>query len=224
MHKKLLRIICQGLFIFLFFYFFKKTSFPVSEKLPVNIFFRIDLLLAIFTTISTLHFSYLFFPSIGIFSLLLLFGNFFCFYLCPFGGMIDFLNIILFRKRWKIHIKIPSFIRKIRIFIFLGFILTSVILIFIKIPFIFWLFDPYVILVRSLLFKEIFIIFITIIFLSVLIPRLWCNNICPLGYLNYLIGVKLRSKIKNMISKNGKKKIFKDNWGRVDIIINKKMD
>lgn len=202
MYKKIIRIISQAFFIFLFFYFFKKSVYPVSKNIPINLFFRIDLLMAIFTTLSTFHFSYLFFPSIAIFFLLVFLGNFFCFWLCPFGGIIDYLNILLLRKRWKIKIKkIPNSVRMIKIFIFGSIILTGFITIFKKIPFLFWLFDPYVILMRSFLFKKMLFAFIIIISISVLIPRFWCNNICPLGYLNYLIGVKLRKKIKEKFKK-----------------------
>lgn len=201
MYKKLLRIISQGLFIFLFFYFFKKTTFGFPKNLPVNLFFRIDLLIAIFTTISTLHFSYLFLPSLGIFFLILLVGNFFCYWLCPFGGIIDYINILLLRKKWKINIKVPKSIKFFKIFIFWGFIITGAIAILVKIPFLFWIFDPYVILIRSFLFKKMFFVLTIIIILSILIPRFWCNNICPVGYLNYLIGIKLRNKIKKKLKK-----------------------
>ncbi|MCM8818979.1 MAG: 4Fe-4S binding protein [Candidatus Omnitrophica bacterium] len=213
MYRKFLRTISQGIFIFLFFYFFKKTAFGISENLPINLFFRIDLLMAIFTTISTLHFSHLFFPSIGIFFLLLFLGNFFCFWICPFGGIIDYINTILFRKKWKINIKVYKVIRFLKIFLLWGFLLTGFIAIFFRIPFLFWIFDPYVILMRSLLFKKILFILLIIILLSVLMPRFWCNDICPLGYLNYLIGIKLRNKIKKKL-KNEKKRIFKTYWSR----------
>jgi polyferredoxin len=205
MHKKSVKILfklsTQGFFIFLFFYFFKKTTFPVSESLPLNFFFRIDLLLAIFTTISTLHFTYLFLPAVIVLLLLLFLGNFFCFWFCPFGGIIDYTNIILLRKKWKIKIKLPGYFRYLKIFIFWVITFTSIITIFINIPFLFWIFDPYVILMRGMLFRSIFIVFSLIVFLSVLIPRFWCNNICPLGYLNYLIGIKLRNIIKRKIKK-----------------------
>lgn len=198
MFKKIIKFLIQAIFIFLFFYFFKKTSFPLKENLPVNLFFRIDLLLALFTTISTFYFSYLFLPSILIFIMLLSLGNFFCFWICPFGGIIDFSNLIFLRKSWKkVSIRLPLWIRKIKIFILIGTIIIS----FVKIPFILWIFDPYVILYRVILFKKILMIFIFIVLLSILIPRFWCNNICPLGYINYLVGVKLRNKLKKRLKK-----------------------
>lgn len=198
MFKKIIKRVIQAIFIFLFFYFFKKTSFPLKENLPVNLFFRMDLPLALFTIISTFYFSYLFLPAILIFIMLLLLGNFFCFWICPFGGIIDFSNLISLRKRWKkVSIRLPLWIRKIKIFILIGIIIIS----FIKVPFILWIFDPYVILFRAILFKKILIVFIFIVLLSILIPRFWCNNICPLGYINYLVGVKLRNRLKKRVKK-----------------------
>ncbi|MCM8772825.1 MAG: 4Fe-4S binding protein [Candidatus Omnitrophica bacterium] len=157
-----------------------------------------DILMTVFTTLSTLYFSILLLPSLFILFMLILFGNFFCYWLCPVGGIIDITNILLLRKKWKIRIKNPIFLHKIKILIFSGILLTALISNFVKIPFLFWIFDPFVIITRSLVFKKMLLVFLLIIFISILIPRFWCNNICPLGYLNYLIGVKLRNKIKKL--------------------------
>jgi len=199
--KLILRHISQFFFIFLFILLYYKTKFPLPEKLPLNFFFRIDPLVSISTTLSTLHFNYLLWPSLIIVLLLFFLGNFFCWWVCPLGGIIDLINLILFRKKWKISMKIPDYIRKIKIFIFWGLILNSFVFIFLLVPNFFWFFDPYVILTRVFLFKNWFIIFIIIIVINILLPRFWCHNICPLGYFNYLIGIKIRNKIKKRIFK-----------------------
>jgi polyferredoxin len=199
--KLLLRYLTQIFFIFLFVFFYYKTKFPISEKLPLNFFFRIDPLIGISTTLSTLHFNYLLWPSLLTVLFLLVLGNFFCWWVCPFGGIIDLFNLIFFRKKWKISRKIPNYLRKLRVFIFWGLILNSLIFIFSLVPNFFWFSYPYVILTRALLFRNWFIIFIIIIVINIFFPRFWCYNICPLGYFNYLIGIKLRNKIKKKIAK-----------------------
>jgi polyferredoxin len=105
--------------------------------------------------------------------------------------------MILLRNKWRFFFfKTTDYIKKLRIFIFWGFIINSFIIIFLEIPNFFWFFDPYVILIRAFILKTWFIIFIMIIVINIFFPRIWCYTICPLGYLNYLLGVKLRNKIK----------------------------
>ena len=81
---------------------------------------------------------------------------------------------------------------------------------FFKIPHIFWVFDPFVILTRAFVLKGAWIvIFGLIVIISVLIPKFWCNNICPLGGLYYLIGVKIRYLLRaktELRKRNVKKK------------------
>lgn len=200
--KLFLRRLSQALFIFLFFFRLLRLQFPLNEKLSFNFFFRVDGLLAIFTGISSLYLSMFFLPAFILLILLLLFGNFFCYWICPFGGIIDYSNIAVRRKKWKVCFRIPFYLRKTRFFIFGGFILTAFLIIFFKIPHFLWISDPYVILTRAFVLKKWWLFsFLVIVILSVFIPRLWCNNICPLGALNYLIGIRLRFFIKKKFKK-----------------------
>ena len=196
--KLILRRTSQLIFISLFFYRFLSLDFSMNEKLSFSLFFRFDSLLAIFTGISSLYFSKFFIPAFILLFLILLSGNFFCFWICPFGGIIDYSNIFVSRKKWKVHLKIPLYLRKLRFFILGGFILTAFLTLFFKIPHILWTLDPYVILTRAVVLKKWWLFsFLTILIISIFVPRMWCNNICPLGALNFLIGNKLRYFIKN---------------------------
>lgn len=200
--KLIFRRTSQLIFIFLFFYHLLSLDFPVNKKLSFSLFFRFDSLLAIFTGISSLYISKFFIPAFILLFLILLSGNFFCFWVCPFGGIVDYSNILVARKKWKIHLKIPLYLRKLRFFILGGFILTAFLTLFFKIPHILWISDPYVILTRAVVLKKWWLFsFLTILIISIFVPRMWCNNICPLGALNFLIGNKLRYFIKNRMKK-----------------------
>lgn len=200
--KIVLRRTSQIFFIFLFFFRLSSLEFPLNEKLSFNLFFRFDGLLAIFTTISSLQLTYYFIPAFILLVLILCFGNFFCFWICPFGGVIDWTNILLRRKKWKFCIKVPFYLKRVRFFILGGFFLIAFLTIFFKIPHFLWVSDPYVIFTRAIVLKKWWLLsFLIIVALSVFLPRIWCNNICPLGALNYLFGVKLRYFIKRSLKK-----------------------
>ena len=203
--KIVLRRASQIFFIFLFFFRLSSLDFPLNEKLSFSLFFKFDGLLAIFTTISSLQLTYYFIPAFILLLLIFCFGNFFCFWICPFGGMIDFTNIFLLRKKWKFCGKVPFYLRKLRFFVLGGFLLAAFITIFFKIPHFLWISDPYVILTRAIVLKNYWLFgFLIIVALSVFIPKFWCTNICPLGALNYVVGVKIRYFIKSNLRKKKK--------------------
>ncbi|MBN1445007.1 MAG: 4Fe-4S binding protein [Candidatus Omnitrophica bacterium] len=180
----------QACFIFLFFYLLSTADyFPLPENIPFDFFFRIDGLLAISTTISTVHFSKHFIPALVIMLFIIIAGNFFCFWICPFGGIIDFTNLIMARKKRPFSIGMPVFFRKIRLFLLSGFLLMSLLALFAAAPNPFWVADPYVIITRAFILKNAWLfLFIAIFTASIIIPRAWCNFVCPLGCLYYYLG------------------------------------
>ena len=195
--KYYLRRVVQTSSILLFFYLLQRTRYPLPEKFPLNIYFRTDTLLGISSTLTSRHFSYLFFPGLVMLALVAILGNFFCFWICPLGGLVDTGNSLLFRKRWKLNPRIPSWLRKIRFFILGGILSLSLLGYFCKIPYLVWIFDPLVILTRAIVVKKEWLaLFVLLLLASFLIPRLWCNNFCPLGALYYLFGTKIRSSIR----------------------------
>ena len=188
--------------VFLFFYFLYRTSlYPIPERAPLSLFFRIDGLLALFTSISTQRFSTYFLPAFIILLLVFARGNFFCFWICPFGGAVDFLNIVAFRKKWRLSVRVPSLLRKARFFFLGGFLLTALLAVFVEVPHFFWAFDPYVIMARAFVFRGVWMVFFALIMAaSLVMPRVWCNNACPLGCLNNMLGVRARFFLKRKIT------------------------
>jgi polyferredoxin len=204
--KRVLRTGVQSFSIFLFFFFLHKTVFPLPQNFPVNLYFRMDGLQAVFSTISTGHFSFYFVPAVVLMVIIMFGGNFFCTWICPVGGIIDLCRIPAALKVKKNILITPKFIRKARYCLLYGFLITGLLAFFMKIPHLFWPTDPFVILARAFVLRGYWLVFfICIITISVLIPRLWCNNICPLGCLYYILGVKCRFFLKNKIRKKIKK-------------------
>lgn len=196
----ILRRIIQVVSIVLFFYFIKKTgSFPVSEKIPLSIYFKLDGLLTISIMIATLNLSLIILPGILMIFLIMVIGNFFCFWFCPLGGMIDYSNNITLRKKWGLKTLsfVPLWVKKMGLWILIFVLLSALFSGIFGFAFLGFVFDPFVILGQAINGIRFWVIFLlTIIISSILIPRFWCNNICPLGKLYNLLSKKLRIKFR----------------------------
>jgi polyferredoxin len=172
----------------------KRTHFPLPERYPVNLYFRLDSLLGITSSLMTRHFSVYFLPAAVLLVAVLVLGNFFCFWVCPLGGLIDAENLVSFRRKWRFTVRFPVVLRNIRFFILAGIVLVSVLGLFAAgIPYVAWVPDPLVILARALIVKKEWLVALLLILaLSLLIPRGWCNIFCPLGGLFFLAGTARR--------------------------------
>lgn len=93
------RVITQVFSVLLFLFFFIKTDYTGSDTIEyaVNILFRIDPLLAFCTMLAGRTIIALLAPALIIVILSLFFGRFFCGWLCPMGGLLDF-----WRTIWRI--------------------------------------------------------------------------------------------------------------------------
>jgi len=190
----LLRWVIQVFFLSLFIYFFIQTRYGIAV-ISQDFFFRFDPLILIVTSI-----AYRTIISAALLSVILLigtliFGRFFCGFICPLGTTIDVFDSIIRRKK---HIRLSFKNGKylILLFLIISALIGSSFL---------YLFDPLVIFERTLtlLFYPIatyFIgvftlgtnavyieamltltVFAAIISLGILTPRFWCRNLCPLG-------------------------------------------
>ena len=184
----------QIFFLFLFILLFGITRYSNPIKLQ-NLFFRFDPLIFVVVSIAYRTVITATLLSILIIITTLIFGRFFCGFICPLGTTIDILNPIT-RKKKTTQSSLKNGKYLILLFLLVSAIVGGSFLHF---------FDPLVILERSLtlvfypIFTYIFglftaltnavytefvialVIFLTIIGLSSIAPRFWCRNLCPLG-------------------------------------------
>ncbi|MGB9642311.1 MAG: 4Fe-4S binding protein [Candidatus Ratteibacteria bacterium] len=204
MKKNIVRRLVQILSVFLFFFLLKKTgAFPVSEKLPLSIYYQVDGLLTMSVVIATRTIGLFILPGILLLSVIAIIGNFFCWWICPLGGIIDYLNLFTLRKRWKISLFIPGWLRKGGLIILMITILSAIFSG--SLPFIGFVFDPFVIMGQAATGLKFWICFFVIIIITgIVFPRLWCNCFCPLGKLYTLTGTRVKLNIlRRKLTKKG---------------------
>lgn len=126
--------------------------------------------------------------------LVLIFGNFFCFWICPLGSMVDIGKKVCLRSRWNFQWKLPKWTGKIRYFILAIIIAAAIAGRFFKMPYsIEWLSDPFVIMTRAVWIRGWWLVYLLfLVAISIILPRFWCFRICPLGALYYLLGTRIR--------------------------------
>jgi len=137
------RRISQGFFLVLFLVLFRLTDYSGTDELPfaVNIFFRLDPLVAAAAILASRVIITLFWYSLIVAALTLILGRVFCGWFCPLGTLLDLAHqIIPPRKEAR-----PDRFRSWK-YLLLGFILLTALL---GLPVVGY-FDPFSILVRGL--------------------------------------------------------------------------
>ncbi len=86
---QIFRRVCQLLFLFFFLFTFLLATYPLTSKIAVDFFLRLDPLMAISTSIAERSFYYKIIPSAVLLLLTVIFGRFFCGWVCPLGTTID---------------------------------------------------------------------------------------------------------------------------------------
>lgn len=84
-----LRRISQIFFLLLFFILFLLASYPLTSRIPVDFFLRLDPLLWLSTTFAAKTFVLHSIPPLILLLLTVLLGRFFCGWICPLGTVID---------------------------------------------------------------------------------------------------------------------------------------
>jgi len=191
---RLIRRAIQFAFLALFVVLFLRTRYGVS---PVagDVFFRFDPLVLLVTSIAARALVIAALPALLIVVATLVFGRFFCGFVCPLGTTIDLADAVIRRKP-----RPGSRCRNLKYAVLL-FLLLSAALGASFIGF----FDPLVIMERTLALvfypvgtylaglvgatravavAETFVALVTfagILGLGFIAPRFWCRNLCPLG-------------------------------------------
>ena len=137
---KTLRRISQILFLLFFFYLFLKASFPLSTKIPVDLFLRADPLLAISSILSARVLINTFLLALIFVIITLPLGRVFCGWACPLGTSLDIFSYILKNKMGKSFKKLLSLKYYILIFLLVGAIFSSQLI---------WFLDPIPLFTRS---------------------------------------------------------------------------
>jgi len=137
---KTLRRISQILFLLFFFYLFLKASFPLSTKIPVDLFLRADPLLAISSIVSARVLINTFLLALILVIITLPLGRVFCGWACPLGTSLDIFSYILKNKMGESFKKLLSLKYYILIFLLVGAIFSSQLI---------WFLDPLPLFTRS---------------------------------------------------------------------------
>jgi len=88
------QILCFGLLLFLVL----NTTYPLGLRLPADLFLRSDPLIAVVSFLAGKAIIWKLAPALALLGLVMVFGNFFCGWICPLGSVIDISDHLLFRK------------------------------------------------------------------------------------------------------------------------------
>ncbi len=102
-----LRRVVQLAFMVLILWLFRQTAYHDSNIIqqPVNVFFRLDPLAAASAMLAARTWIETFLPAVAVLLLTLIFGRFFCGWVCPVGTALDYVHVLLrpvlrFTQRW----------------------------------------------------------------------------------------------------------------------------
>lgn len=205
------RRISQTFFFLLFIWFCIVST--LGEKVwqfrawPVNLFLQLDPLTAIGTILTTHTLYYGLLWALGTVILTVIFGRFFCGWVCPFGSVHHFVGYLGNRKKTaaqKIELNKYRKAQGIKYYILILLLVTAAFAPAASLQT--GLLDPLPLITRSVNLVLlpivdrsvnivsisgrfyaggwlIFVIFLTAVLLNLVIPRFYCRFVCPLGAL-----------------------------------------
>jgi polyferredoxin len=102
--RRVSQLACLAIFLFLL----TRTSYPLNEAYPVDIFPRLSPLLAITTSLASRAVATVFWPALVVAAATLILGRAFCGWVCPMGTTLDICDRLLKRKRNPVEDKKPA--------------------------------------------------------------------------------------------------------------------
>ena len=140
-----LRRVIQALSFCFLLYLILQTAFPLELKIPVDLYLRLDPFIGIISLFAQKEMIWRMLPALGILLLVILFGNFFCGWVCPMGATIDFFDRVLFREKKRSKPLDDRPLRRLRYGVFI-FALTAGLMAF-QVT---YLLDPISLITRSM--------------------------------------------------------------------------
>jgi polyferredoxin/formate hydrogenlyase subunit 6/NADH:ubiquinone oxidoreductase subunit I len=170
---KILRRISQISFLLFFIFLFLVASYPLKIKIPVDLFLRMDPLIALSSIVSARAFINTFIWAFFVLALTIPLGRYFCGWVCPLGTTLDVTSFVFKNKAGKSYPKLRYVKYMILIFLLIGALFSSQL---------FWFFDPIALLTRSItlsVWPIITLIFGTVFGLGFRVTSLqdWLSNL-----------------------------------------------
>jgi len=183
-HRRFFQTVFLGLWVVLFW----QISHQQFGPIPPDLFLVTDPLVATLAIAAARIWIATALYALVLVVLTLVFGRFFCGWVCPLGTILDVVGL-LWRGRFSVVLPKDAFWRRVKYYLLVALCasaLTGSQLVFLG--------DPLVVLFRALATGPLpsasseanllsFIILITIIGLSGVTHRFWCRYLCPLGAL-----------------------------------------
>ena len=144
-----LRRLTQVLVFLVFAFLFLNTEYKDNDtlKYAVNVFLRLDPLVAGAAVIAGRAVISLVWPALLTVALTLLLGRFFCGWFCPLGAFLDFIDATVFR-RLRRTVSVPESWRRAKYFVLASLLASAVFTLQLV-----FLFDPISIIIRSFTFS-----------------------------------------------------------------------
>jgi polyferredoxin len=122
-----MRTAVQALSLLLFTLLFFLANYRLPDWLPADIYLRLDPLLGLSAILAGKEIVNRALWSLILIGATILVGRFFCGYVCPLGAAIDFLDILLFRKKARRALKAEARLRPVKSAFLIGILSAALV-------------------------------------------------------------------------------------------------
>ena len=138
-----MRTAIQALSLLLFTLLFLFANYRLPDWLPADIYLRLDPLLGLSAILAGKEIVNRALWSLILIGATIVVGRFFCGYVCPLGAAIDFLDVLLFRKKARRELKADARLRPVKFALLIAFLSAALVGISLA-----YLLDPLALLTR----------------------------------------------------------------------------